>query len=140
MTRSDTRPACRAARARVAIGLRPTRLRNTGSVPGGSMMTIRVIVALMKSFASKTSAIAISALHDLEPRRARDQLFQLPGVGGALAERDRLVRAVVVAGAGDEQAELAGELAGPGPRRRVWVRGGGFDPGEPRRGPVGQGV
>src|SRR4051794_9133314 len=103
MTSSETRTAWRAARARGATGLRPTRLRNTGTVPGGSMMTIRVIVALMKSFASKTSAIAISALHDLEPRRACHESFQLAGVGGALAERDRLVRAVVVAGPGDEQ-------------------------------------
>src|SRR2546427_402914 len=83
--------AWRAARARVATGLRPTRLRNTGTVPGGSMMTIRVIVALMKSLASKKSAIAISALHDLEPGRAGHQFFELAGVGGARAERDRLV-------------------------------------------------
>lgn len=49
ITRNDTSTPCRAARLRASRDLRPTSPRNTGTVPGGSMITSSVIEASMKS-------------------------------------------------------------------------------------------
>lgn len=56
------------------------------------------------------------------------------GVGGVLAEPDGLAAAVIVAGPGRQQPQIAGEPAQPGPGRLVVVHVVDLDAVEPRGG------
>src|SRR2546423_1356247 len=119
ITSNETSTACRAARALAAGDLRPTRLRNTGTVPGGSMITTRVIAAAMNSLASKKPDNTKSAHHDLGAGGLLDQRLELLGIGGLRADRDRLVGAVIVARPGPDQVQFAGQTTEFGPRGLV---------------------
>src|SRR5690606_36956424 len=119
MTSNEINTACRAALARAAGGLRPVRLRNTGTVPGGSMMTSSVITAEVKTSTSKYTA---SASHRCASVRTSDESFVDLRVGGLGTDRGRLVGTVVVARPRGEQVQLGGELAQPLPGAGVVVR------------------
>lgn len=82
------------------------------------------------AYGVRTPALSCASLHGAGSARSRhregsrgapgDLAVDL-GVGGALAEPDGLAAAVVVAGPGRQQAQVAGEPAQPGPGRLVVV-------------------
>src|SRR5690348_12709109 len=104
MTKNATMTAWPASRLRIAW-LRPlVRLRNSGTVPGGSMMTNSVTKTSTRNFRS-AALTARRSRRDPAADLVEQRLEDL-GRRGVLAEPVGLAVTVVVARTGHQQVEL----------------------------------
>src|SRR6478735_4975904 len=112
MTKNATITAWPASLLRIAW-LRPlVRLRNSGTVPGGSMMTKSVTNTSPASF--RSAAFTVPRSRGDPAADLVEQRLEHVGRRGVLTEAVGLAVAVVVAGPGHEQAEVGGQPAEPG--------------------------
>src|SRR5829696_9912716 len=139
MTTKATSTAWAASRLRIADDRPLVRLRNSGMVPGGSMITKSVTKTSPNSLPSE----AVTASGGQDGRgaaRLGEQGVDDRGIRGVLTEAVLLAAAVVVARPGDQQVELGGERTEPGPGLGRVVAVVHLEAGQPGGGHRGDGV